>query len=213
MRKLYLCTLIVLSILAIASTNAFAVDSYEQYYAEPENDATAARDWAAPPVANWVIEGDTVLETWYDADFRAWRKALIHIPISGLAGRVLEPGSAHFWFFVWDANNLTVEALVDDPGPTPVWSEVNAARVWIGSVTATTEWVSFDVTDHLQGLINSGANYIGFLFSGGSGVIGSAEGNMAAHIEVPAEAPVPEPSSLLSLIAGVPIAALFRRKR
>ena len=216
MKKISLYILFLVGILAVLSMQAFAAQAFEQYYAGPENDGMALRDWAAPPAANWVELNGQFLDTSYDGWSRRWSKGLIHIPISGLAGRTLDPGSATLWLYVVWSNNLTVEVLANDPGPTPQWGEINASRTWVATINGVmNDWVGIDVTDQLQSLINSNAGYIGFLLGGGEGSVCAAESGLVPHIEVPAaeQNVVPEPSSLLALLAGIPAVGFLRRKR
>lgn len=77
-----------------------------------------------------------------------------------------------------------------------------------------TGWKSFDITDHLRGVLGSGASSVTYTldYTGYSGFnFGSAEGGKPAYLLVTA---VPEPEAWAMMLAGLGLmgAALRRRK-
>ena len=155
---------------------------------------------------------------------------IVEIPIAPLQGGSLLSanlnvysngfGTGYFYgsaamFWIAPSMALTGNPVTDGVG-SMLSGVSNEYNLWDSSVGQGAGWFSFDVTTHVQADLDAGRSFSTFVVGGSRdtwGSIRAAEyaGNFGPQIA--AVSTVPEPSSLVAILAGVALLGLMRRHR
>lgn len=140
------------------------------------------------------------------------RKAVLLFPMASLASMPAESFVASLHFYSFGMNNVTLYGIISDDGIVED-SDWYGTNVPIGALTNSEGWESVDVTQSIWWQLDVGAQWADLRFAYGAGSLAASEDaeGRGAYLEIN---PVPEPSGLLALLAGVSgLGAMIIRRR
>lgn len=212
-------TWLMLACLAFLCTTAVCADPVRIYTTGPSDGgfyyAQAHDDY---PEVRWAGYSSSSMQIRFgDYAWIEYGTGVFQFPIGNLAGTTLAPGSAKLRVYcqagsTWYTSPLKLSGFCFDGGGTISWSLYSGSRAFVDFVPYQgSAWLEIDVTADLQRQIDAGYSWAGYYCSldhleGQYVFPGEIYANLSTFedaVHRPYLEIVPEPSSLMALMAGI----------
>jgi len=201
--------------LAFAACTAQAITPSIEIYPVASSDGVVTRNWSngvvitVDPAANPLLAAASTPLTY-------WSRSVIQFPLED----VLSMTSATLWVYVVDASAAATLNYVGaaTANGNITYAQATTITAVLGSIPTAAGWVSKDVTTRVAYDLAHGYSWTTYSIIPGAdstmhlGASETASADVSPRLVIQGVL-IPEPSSVVALLGGLPLAALWRRRR